>query len=174
MELQIGDIIGYKPKATKSLTSALIKLGGKQRYSHVLMYIGDGQVIEAGAKGVAVSGDWVTSKPKDLWKVMRFKRGLDPNQMERLISVAYGYEGTKYDFWHFPLLFIYSWLSKIGWASKLLKVVKKIDDTKYVNCSELISRVYMEAIEYDLSDEESHDFTLPDDIMDNPNLEEVL
>jgi len=36
MELQIGDIIGYKPKATDSLVSALIKIGGKLRYSNII------------------------------------------------------------------------------------------------------------------------------------------
>jgi uncharacterized protein YycO len=173
MELQIGDIIGYKPKATDSITSALIKIGGKLRYTHILIYIGDGQVIEAGIKGVGVSPNWVTSKPNDYWKVMRIKRGLDPEQMERLISTAYGYEGKPYDVWHYPFLGLYVWFSQLGWANRLLKVIKKIDDSKFMNCSEFVSRVYFDALNIDLGDEESHDFTLPDDIMNSELLEEV-
>lgn len=173
MKLQIGDIIGYKPKATDSLVAFLIKVGGKLRYSHILIYIGDGKVIEAGPKGVKVSPNWVTHKPNDYWKVMRFKDELTPEQMERIISTAYGYEGKPYDMWHYPFLGIYVWFSQLGWAKKLLKLVKKIDDDKFMNCSEFVSRVYFDGLGIDLGDEESFDFTLPDDIMNSELLKEV-
>lgn len=174
MEMEIGDIIGYKPEATDSIVAGIIKIGGKQRYSHVLMYIGDGKVIEAGAKGVGIGGDWVTYRPKDTWKVMRLKGGLRDDQKEKLLATAYGYEGRQYDFLHYPLIFIYVWLAKYEFGRKILKYFKALDNDYAVNCSELISRIYKEGIGYNLGDEESHDFVLPDDIMDNINLEEVL
>jgi cell wall-associated NlpC family hydrolase len=173
MELQIGDIVGYKPKATDSLASALIKIGGRLRYSHILIYIGDGKVIEAGIRGVGISPEWVTWRPNDYWKVMRIKGGLTKEQRERILSTAYGYEGISYDFWHYPFLGIYVWLSQLGWAKKVLKFIKKIDDDTFMNCSEFVSRVYWNALGIDLGDEESFDFTLPDDIMDSELLEEV-
>jgi len=172
-KLEIGDIIGYKPKATDGLIAALIKLGGKLRYSHILIYIGNGNVIEAGPRGVKVSPNWVTHKPDDYWKVMRFKGGLTPEQKEKLIAIAYGYEDTPYDFWHYPFLGLYVWFSQLGWAKRLLNFVKKIDDDMFMNCSEFISRVYWDSLGIDLGDEESFDFTLPDDIMDSNLLEEV-
>lgn len=174
MESEIGDIIGYKPEATDSIVAGIIKIGGKQRYSHVLMHMGDGQVIEAGAKGVGIGGDWVTWKPKDMWKIMRLKGGLRDDQKEKLLAVAYGYNGRQYDFLHYPLIFVYVWLSKYEFGRKILKAFKKLDNDYAVNCSELISRIYKEGIGYNLGDEEIHDFVLPDDIMDNPDLEEVI
>ena len=173
MELEIGDIIGYKPKATKSWLSALIKLGGKQRYSHVLIYVGSDRVIEAGPKGVKISPLWINLEEKDTYRILRVKGGLDMKQKEALMTTAYGYQGVPYDMWHYPFLFLYSWFGNVGWVRKVLNWIASIDDKDYMNCSEFVSRVYWDALEIDLGDEESFDFTLPDDIMDCELLEDV-
>jgi len=173
MKLQPGDIIGYKPKATDSLVAFIIKIFGKQRYSHILIYTGDGNVIEAGAKGVSEGPNWVTHKPKDYWRVMRLRQGLDEDGQKEIVEAARAYLDAPYDYWHYPFLGIYSWFSRLGWASKLLKWIKKIDDDKFVNCSEFVARTYWDGINVDLGNEDSFDFTLPDDIMDSELLGDI-
>lgn len=173
MELELGDIIGYKPKTTASWLAALIKLGGKQRYSHVMIYVGGNRVIEATPKGIKVDDLWVNPNDKENVRVMRIKGGLTGEQKERLVTLAYGYQGVPYDLWHYPFLFLYSWFGNVPIIRKVLKWVAKVNDKEFMNCSEFVSRVYWEALGIDLGDEESHDFTLPDDIMDSPLLEDI-
>ncbi len=169
MELQIGDIIGYKPKATASWLAALIKIGGKLRYSHVMMYIGSNRVIEATAKGIKIDTLWVDPNDTENIKIIRYKEGLSMEEKEKLLTIAYGYQDIPYDKWHYPLLFLHQWFGRIPLVKWIIALAKKIDDKEYMNCSEFVDRVYYEAIGIDLGDEESPDFTLPDDIMDNPD-----
>jgi len=173
MELEIGDIIGYKPKATASWLSALIKLGGKQRYSHVMMYIGDGKVIEAGIKGVKISPLWVNPEDYENVTVIRKKGGLSAQEKEMLLNVAHSFIGKPYDAWHYPFLFLYAWFGRKKWVRWILRVIMRIDDDEFTNCSETLARIWYEALAYRLGNEKSFDFVLPDDIMDNPDFERV-
>jgi len=173
MKLEIGDIIGYKPKATDSLVSFIIKIGGKLRYSHVLMYIGNNKVIESGPKGVKISDIWLDVNDTEKVKVIRYKNPLKETQQIKLLETAYSYLDTPYAYWQYPFLFLYSWFGKYGWANKICHLIKKINDRTFVHCSEYVARVYQEALGMQIADEEHFDFVLPDDIMDNPNFVEV-
>lgn len=173
MELEFGDVIGYRPKTFSSFLAALIKLGGKQQFTHVMLYIGDNQIIETTDMGVEIReyySGWLRAENDT---VSRPKVTLTKEQQETMLNVAHTYLNRPYGFFHYPLIFLYKWLRGISWAEKILAKTLKIDDSAFVICSELISRVYEEALGIDLSSE-PHDFTCPDDIMNSNKLKKIF
>jgi uncharacterized protein YycO len=166
MELQFGDVIGYRPKTFSSFLAAMIKIGGKQKFTHVMLYIGDNQVIETNDYGVAIREYYSGWLREGNDTVARLDRDLTKEEQETMLNVAHTYLNRPYGFFQFPLIFLYKWLRGIGWVEKILSKALKIDDPSFVICSELISRVYKESLNIDIS-KQPDDFTLPDDVMDS-------
>ena len=161
MNLEVGDILGYKPHFTKNWLAALVKLGARQEYTHVMIYLGDNQIIEAGPKGIGIRA--LPEMNEKEWEVRRLKRGLTKTQMEKVMNHSHSFEGRIYAFHQAILLFLYKWFNK---------KFPMIKGNIFLNCSEFISRVFYNALEVDLS-KESHDYTSPDDIMYSKELEEI-
>jgi len=172
MKLKKAQIIGYRPKATRSFLAALIKLGGKIRFSHIMLYDGQGYVLEA---GWPKSGKRLFSEEylnEEDFMVVDVK-GITNKQRDDIINYALEGLDVRYDWWHYPILFIYTWFGRYDWAKKLIKFAKGIDDTSGVNCSEFISRHIFAGTGIDLCESEPHDFTLPDHLMYSDKVERV-
>jgi len=162
-DLKKGQIIGYKPKATKHWLVALIKLGGAQRFTHVMQYVGNNKVVEAGwplVREREYYSTWLNDKE---FEVIEIEDSTE-EEIDRVIETIYSYVGVRYDWWHYPFLFLDTWFGRIRWVKKLLDMLKKIDDFAFMNCSEVIARAWR-ANGHDLCEEKVDDFTKPDHIM---------
>jgi uncharacterized protein YycO len=166
MKLEIGDIIGYKPLASSSFIAALVKLGARQRHSHVMLYIGDDQIIEAGKGGVEIRKFRFNDVKDQLnWSLSRVKDGLTPAEGDDLYdsAKAFAEENHPYAFYQGFTMFLYKWFNKNKLIRKLLSKLFKLNDDYFMNCGELINRIYEKSIGLDLSPEHI-DFTAPDDV----------
>ena len=170
VRLQIGDIIGYKPEVTSSWIAAMVKLGAKQRYTHVMLYLGNNEIIEAGEKGIGIRK--LPTLNEEDFSVKRVNWTLSRTKKDKLKKVALSHLGQPYAFHQGLYLFLYKWFKNNKYVKWLLKILFKVDGKYFLNCSEFISRVYDEAVGVDLSPE-LHDFTAPDDIMESSLLKRI-
>jgi len=179
MELQIGDIIGYKPLATKNIISFLVKIGAKQRRSHVMGYLGNNLVLESHPKTGVIIRHFNINDVDDMseFSVSRMKNPLIGTEQNELVRKANSYltDEIDYAFYQGLTLFLHQWFGGFRTIRRFLKWISKIDEKRFMNCSELISRWYLEVLDKDLCINHSHDFTKPDDVthMKSKLLEEV-
>lgn len=172
MIFQTGDIIGYKPKATSSLLAFLIKIGARQRYSHVMIWLGDNSIVEAGSKGIAVRY-WTSEYLNDeQFKVMRCNQDLTEREKLNIRQATNALIGVPYSFHGGVLLGLYKWFGNWKWFRKFFNKLKQTDEDCHINCSEFVSRVYDTALGIDLSPE-NHDLTSPDDVIKSKYLRRV-
>ncbi len=171
MKLEIGDIIGHKGKGWLAF---LVKIGAKQEHSHVMVYLGNNQIIEAAPGGIEIRHfniDHVENPNR--WTVSRTKIPLTKEQQNKIVRKAYEFsaESHKYAFYQGPMAFLYKWFRDWDLLRNLIVIIGSIDERKFMHCAELGSRLFFEGIEIDLSPEH-HALTLPDDItyLNSPKL----
>jgi hypothetical protein len=179
MKLEIGDIIGYKPLATKNCISFLVKIGAKQRHSHVMGYLGNNLVLESHPKAGVIIRHFKIDDVEDMseFSVSRMKKPLNNEEQNQLVIRANDYltEEIDYAFYQAFTLFLHQWFGGFRSVRRFLKWISKLDEKRFMNCSELMSRWYSDVLDKDLCIKHSHDFTKPDDVtyMKSKLLEEV-
>jgi hypothetical protein len=93
-QLQPGDIIA---RCTPGLVSQGIEIGTWSRYSHVALYIGNGQIIDSTARGVQIRSLADLLASSDRVGVLRVP-GLTANEAQVVIQGAESHDGAAYNF----------------------------------------------------------------------------
>ena len=168
MKLKIGDIIGYKPPAYTSLTARVVK--SVSNFTHVTKYLGNNKILHAapgdgGVRIEAFNREHFEKHP-EWYAVLRNDQILSKLDVAWHTALAkkHADAGYKYSFYQGGIAFLYKYLLRVKWVRKLIAFLKQVDEKYFRHCSEEISRFEMEFNGHDLSPE-THDFTLPDDIM---------
>lgn len=161
MKLEVGDIIFYK---SNSFIGKVITKLTDSEYSHVAMYVGDNQIVEAD-RFIKSRKTELNVVDKRLIKVMRVNGGLDEQRRMLLLASLPHVLGKSYDYVRIGYLFI--------------KLLLNMDTKNIVNdlntffCSELVDYLYL-LIGIDLVPHvESHVVT-PHDLEVSPELYDIV
>jgi uncharacterized protein YycO len=171
LKAEIGDILQHKvmPNDFWGKVIDFFTLGGG--YSHTAIYVGDNVKAEAREKGV-FGVHSITLEETQMIDVFRIKGGLDNVQKKLIQKKVMELYGTKYDY----LGLIGTLRSTIGsllnwkWLRQSIPVFN--DEHKYF-CSEIASRVYVDALDIDIVPEVSCYATTPNDITRSEVLERI-
>jgi uncharacterized protein YycO len=142
----------YGVVKTNGWMGMLIRVGTLSRWNHAFIYIGDGKIVEANPKGVAISN---VSKYKDIaWNQ---HEQLTEAQRQKIVKRAKQMVGEPYGFGAILVIAF-----KILGLKVISKLRKFAENEKSVICSQLVAMCYSYA-KIKVSDK-PHAFTTPGDL----------
>jgi uncharacterized protein YycO len=142
----------YGVVKTNGWMGMLIRVGTLSRWNHAFIYIGDGKIVEANPKGVAISN---VSKYKDIaWNQ---HEQLTEAQRQKIVKRAKQMVGEPYGFGAILVIAL-----KILGLKIIAKLRKFAENEKSVICSQLVAMCYSYA-KIKVSDK-PHAFTTPGDL----------
>ncbi len=127
--LKPGDVINVHGD---SLISKIIRVITQSYWNHSVMYIGDGKIIGANARYVEIE-DLNKYKNHEI-RIYRHKYAKKAD-LDKIVAMAMGYEGRKYDYWQ--LLYL-GWLFITGKRGNAREIGSK---NRFI-CSELVAKPY--------------------------------
>lgn len=142
----------YGVVKTNGWMGMLIRVGTVSRWNHAFIYIGDGKIVEANPKGVAISD---VSKYKDIaWNQ---HEQLTEAQRQKIVKRAKQMVGEPYGFGAILVIAL-----KILGLKIIPKLRKFAENEKSVICSQLVAMSYSSAKVKVCS--KPHAFTTPGDL----------
>jgi uncharacterized protein YycO len=142
----------YGVVKTNGWMGMLIRVGTLSRWNHAFIYIGDGKIVEANPKGVAISN---VSKYKDIaWNQ---HEQLTEAQRQKIVKRAKQMVGEPYGFGAIIVIAL-----KILGLKVIAQLRKFAENEKSVICSQLVAMCYGYA-KIKVSDK-PHAFTTPGDL----------
>ena len=130
-EPRVGD---YGVVKTSGFFGKLIRLGTMSRWNHCFIYIGDGKIVEANPKGVAVS-------PVSKYQVIAWNRheDLTDDQRQSIVKCALATVGKSYSFLTIALIALRILGIKVFSNSRVM--ARMAQKEGYI-CSELVAECY--------------------------------
>jgi uncharacterized protein YycO len=167
--IQVGDILQYKIAKNDYWGKVIdwFTLGGG--YSHTAMSVGAGMKAESRAKGVFGTYSIGDASIVDVY---RLKGGLNEKQVKQILIKVELYNGCKYDYAGLVGT-IRSTLGKLLNAKWLRQKRPYLNDEKKYFCSEIVSKIYEDAIGIDIVPEVSTYTTTPNDVGRSSVLERI-
>ena len=160
--LNVGDIMQFRIAKNDFWGKVIdfFTLGGG--YSHTAMFVGVGMKAEARAGGLF--GMYPISKDDfKMIDVYRVKGGLNAQQVDSLLEKVRLYNGREYDY----VGLIPTVMSAIGKMLNLKWLRQRrpyLNDEKKYFCSEIVAKIYMEAIDFDIAPHVGAYVTTPNDV----------
>jgi len=170
-KLNIGDLFQYKIKKDDWWGKVIdfFSLGGG--YSHTAMFVGVGMKAEARAGGVF--GMYPISKDDpNMVDVYRIKGGLNEQQVAGLLEKVRLYNGREYDYVGLVGA-VRSAIGKLLNANWIRQKRPYLNDDKKYFCSEIVAKIYMEAIDFDIAPHVGGYVTTPNDVGRSEALERI-
>jgi len=124
---------------THGFFGKLIRLGTLSRWNHAVIYIGNGQIIEANPQGVQISP--VTKYPEGTIAWNKHE-GLNIDQRTAIVAAAHKAVGQPYDF--FTILVLALRILGIKLLSNMY-VLRRLAEKDGFICSELVDHCYDQA-----------------------------
>ena len=167
-QLEVGDILAYKPKEDDWLGKAIAKLSSNGKYSHVSIYAGQGMIYEANTEGVVhkrLNPKWFKSID-----AYRTKKKLSSHQKSMGRKWLKSKLGCPYEWGEYPSTFIKSVIGNIL-RIPFLKQYRPIfnNPNKFV-CSELVTTYYQVGMNVDISNGVHYMSTNPNFVINNDKL----
>ena len=121
---------------TQGIFGKLIRLGTISRWNHALIYIGNGQVIEANPKGIQVSP---LSKYPEGTIAWNQHENLTPEERTVIVGEAHKLVGKPYDF--FTILVLALRILGLKLLSNM-SLLRRLAENDGFICSELVDHCY--------------------------------
>ena len=170
-EAQIGDILQHKvmPNDFWGKVIDWFTLGGG--YSHTAIYVGDNVKAEAREKGL-FGVKVISIEEVEQINIYRVKGGLNELQKRKILQTTMDMYGAKYDYLGLipAVLSAVGYLLKWDWLRQRRPILN--DENKYF-CSEIASKIYIDAIGIDIVPEVICYITTPNDISRSNVLERI-
>lgn len=171
MKAEVGDILQHRvmPNDFWGKVIDFFTLGGG--YSHTAIYVGDNVKAEAREKGV-FGVQQIRLEEIQQINIYRVKGGLTNTQKAKIQKKVMELYGTKYDYIGLlgTLRSTIGSMLKWNWLRQSRPAFN--DELKYF-CSEIASKIYIDAIEVDIVPEVSCYATTPNDITRSNVLERI-
>ena len=167
-QLEVGDILAYKPKEKDWVGKIIAKLSNGGKYSHVSIYAGEGMIYESNTEGVV----YKMLNPKWLKNIdaYRYKGGLSSHQKANLIRWCRSKLGAAYEWTEYPSTFFKSVIGNILRIPFLRQYRPIFNNPNTFVCSEYVSTSYKLGINLDISNGVHYMSTTPNFVLNNDKL----